>query len=98
LLPGPQGEGSPASAPRGDRGVTAPEKTTRAEQIDMLDMLAQHYDDRMTSWECDFVAHNAVRMGAGESLTEKQAATLEEIFDRRTEHGRSGGHVSRRQS
>jgi hypothetical protein len=94
----PRAQAREAPGEKESGGSVKAEVTTRAEQIDMLDMLCQHYDDRLTTWEADFVSDLSVRMGAGESLSPKQAETLDSIFDRVTEKGRSGGHVARRRA
>jgi len=57
----------------------------------LLDALTQHYTDRLTPWEVDFVNDMENLVDAGRLLSPRRLTKLEEIFDRVSQRGRDGG-------
>ncbi len=61
------------------------------EAVSILDALEEHYSDVLSSWELDFVESLRGQMDARQALTPKQLAKLDEVFERVSGGGRSGG-------
>lgn len=57
-----------------------------SDQLMMIDDIQQR-ESKLSEWEASFVADLDSRIDCGKSLTEKQDAKLEEIWDRVTQNG-----------
>lgn len=58
---------------------------------DVIDALQRHYADQLSEWEESFLESIAEQWEDRVALTVKQREKLEQIFDRVSQGGRSGG-------
>lgn len=59
--------------------------------VEILAVIESHYSDELSDWECKFVSSLAERVGGGGALTARQLEKLDEVFERVSGGGRSGG-------
>ena len=66
---------------------------TRADDLaETIEALWTHYADDLTGWEYNtFIPSVSEQLEARGTLSEKQAALLDQIFERVSKGGRSGG-------
>ncbi len=57
----------------------------------ILATLEEHYSDVLSSWEVDFIASLREQWESRHSLSPKQLDKLDEVFERASNGGRSGG-------